>query len=390
MTEFEALKVPGRTLMGPGPSDVDPSVLQAMALPLVGHLDPAFLEIMNDIKAMLRQVFATDNEMTLPMSGTGSSGMETAFVNVLQPGDVAVIGVNGVFGQRMVDVAERCGAKVIQVKADWGRAIEPQQIKDALAAEENVKVVAVVHAETSTGVRQPLAEIGKLARQHDALYLVDAVTSLGGIPVDVDANGIDICYSGTQKCLSVPPGLAPVTFGKKAAEALQNRKQKVQSWYLDLSMIQSYWGKERIYHHTAPINMNYAIREALRNILEEGVDACYERHARLGKALHAGLEAMGIGLHVDEAIRLPQLTTAVIPQGADDAAVRSQLLADYGIEIGGGLGDLKGKVWRVGLMGHSCRQKNVLAFLAALETILKAQGVKVGSGVEAAMAAAAK
>lgn len=386
MNQYQPLNIPERILMGPGPSDVAPSVLRAMASPLLGHLDPVFMTIMNDIMAQLRDVFATKNTLTMPMSGTGSAGMETAFVNVIEPGDVVIVGVKGVFGQRMVDVAQRCGARVVQVEAPWGEAIRPEQIEAALKREKKVKAVAIVHAETSTGVRQPLAEIGRLAHAYDALYIVDAVTSLGGIPVNVDENGIDVCYSGTQKCISAPPGLAPVTLNERAAAVLASRKTKVQSWYLDLNMIQNYWGNERLYHHTAPITMNYAIHEALRLILDEGLDTCYERHARLGRALQTGLESMGLKLLVDEDIRLPELTTVHIPDGVNDAAVRGQLLEQFGIEIGGGLGAFKGRLWRVGLMGHSCQTRHVVTFLSALETALKDQGYTPEIGaVEAAM-----
>lgn len=387
MTELKELRVPSRILMGPGPSDVPPAVLQAMAMPLLGHLDPAFLEIMNDIMDQLRILFGTSNRLTLPMSGTGSAGMETAMVNVLEPGDTIIIGVCGVFGQRMVDVAQRCGATVIPVEAAWGEAIDPVRVKEALERNPGVKAVAVVHAETSTGVRQPLKEIGRLAHEHGALYIVDAVTSLGGIPVDVDANGIDVCYSGTQKCISAPPGLSPVTMNERAAERLRSRKTKVQSWYLDLNMIQNYWGSERVYHHTAPISMNYALREALRLISTEGIEACHQRHALLGRALQTGLQAMGLSMHVCEEIRLPQLTLATVPEGVDEAAVRRRLLEDFGIEISGGLGVLKGKVWRIGLLGHSCRERNVVLFLTALEHILKSQGcpIRTGVAVDAAM-----
>ncbi len=380
MTKVSTLKVPARILMGPGPSDVAPAVLQAMANPLLGHLDPAFLEIMNEIMDQLREVFGTKNQLTMPMSGTGSAGMETAFVNVINPGDVAVVGVNGVFGQRMADVAQRCGAVVKTVEAAWGEAIDPNRIEEVLRSEDKVKLVAVVHAETSTGVMQPLEDISRLAHQYGALFLVDAVTSLGGIPVEVDRFGIDICYSGTQKCISAPPGLAPVTFSQRALDALDGLSDKVQSWYLDLSMIKGYWGQERSYHHTAPISMNYALREALRLILEEGLESTYRRHQILGGALQNGLEAMGLTMHVKEDIRLPQLTVVRIPGGVEDAAVRSRLLLEYGIEIGGGLGPLKGDVWRVGLMGHACRPKNVMTFLTALESILADMGVDVEAG----------
>ena len=390
MNKTNEMHIPDRILMGPGPSDVSPKVLQAMGYPLLGHLDPAFIDIMNDIMKQLRIVFGTENEMTMPMSGTGSAGMETAFVNVIEPGDAVIIGVNGVFGQRMVDVAQRCGANVIQVEAAWGEAIKPEQIEEALKTSGKVKAVALVHAETSTGARQPLKEISKIVHDHDALFIVDAVTSLGGIPVEVDKNKIDICYSGTQKCLSAPPGLAPVTFSKAAVDVLQNRKTKVKSWYLDLNMIQGYWGEERVYHHTAPITMNYALREALRLIIDEGVSNCHQRHQTIGQAFHKGIEAMGLGLHVDASIRLPQLTTVKIPDGVDDMLVRKRLLQEYGIEIGGGLGGLKGKVWRVGLMGQSCKIKHVVLLLSALENILKDQGadVQLGKAVNAAILAA--
>lgn len=364
-------QVPTRILMGPGPSDVHPRVLKALSTPLVGHLDPAFLALMNEVRDLLRQVFGTKNELTLAMSGTGSAGMETVFVNLIEPGDRVVIGVNGLFGQRMVDVASRCGAEVIPVTAPWGEPIPPEAVEKALKqADGPVKAVAMVHAETSTGVWQPLADIGRLAHEHGALFIVDAVTSLGGVPVEVDKNGIDACYSGTQKCLSVPPGLAPVTFSPRAQEVIRTRKTKIQSWYLDLSMIQQYWGEERFYHHTAPISMIYALREGLEVLIEEGLENVYRRHLELGRRLQAALEDMGLTLHVAEAYRLPQLTTVRVPEGIDEAAIRRQLLEVYGIEIGGGLGELKGKVWRVGLMGYSCQLKNVVLFTSALRQLL--------------------
>ncbi|MCG0313799.1 MAG: alanine--glyoxylate aminotransferase family protein [Calditerricola sp.] len=364
-------QVPTRILMGPGPSDVHPRVLKALSTPLVGHLDPAFLALMNEVRDLLRQVFGTKNELTLAMSGTGSAGMETVFVNLIEPGDRVVIGDNGLFGQRMVDVASRCGAEVIPVTAPWGEPIPPEAVEKALKqADGPVKAVAMVHAETSTGVWQPLADIGRLAHEHGALFIVDAVTSLGGVPVEVDKNGIDACYSGTQKCLSVPPGLAPVTFSPRAQEVIRTRKTKIQSWYLDLSMIQQYWGEERFYHHTAPISMIYALREGLEVLIEEGLENVYRRHLELGRRLQAALEDMGLTLHVAEAYRLPQLTTVRVPEGIDEAAIRRQLLEVYGIEIGGGLGELKGKVWRVGLMGYSCQLKNVVLFTSALRQLL--------------------
>lgn len=377
---FKELNPPSRVLMGPGPSDVHPRVLKAMATPLIGHLDPSFLQIMNETMELMRTVFETKNELTLAMSGTGSSGMETVFVNLLEPGDKVVIGVNGLFGERMVDVAERCGAEVIRIEAPWGDIIRPEQVEEVLQEHAEVKAVAVVHAETSTGALQPLSEISQLVHEHEALLIVDAVTSLGGVKVGIDENEVDACYSGTQKCISAPPGLSPVTFSKRAAEAMAKRKSKVQSWYLDLSMIQNYWGQERFYHHTAPISMNYALREALRIVMEEGLENTWERHWKLGRALQSGLEGMGLSLHVAENIRLPQLTSVYIPDGVEDTLVRKQLLEQYGIEIGGGLGALKGKVWRVGLMGFSCQPRNVLLFLAALEEVLAQQGAHVRRG----------
>lgn len=384
---FKELNPPSRVLMGPGPSDVHPRVLKAMATPLIGHLDPSFLQIMNETMELMRTVFETKNELTLAMSGTGSSGMETVFVNLLEPGDKVVIGVNGLFGERMVDVAERCGAEVIRIEAPWGDIIRPEQVEEVLQEHAGVKAVAVVHAETSTGALQPLSEISQLVHEHEALLIVDAVTSLGGVKVGIDENEVDACYSGTQKCISAPPGLSPVTFSKRAAEAMAKRKSKVQSWYLDLSMIQNYWGQERFYHHTAPISMNYALREALRIVMEEGLENTWERHWKLGRALQSGLEGMGLSLHVAENIRLPQLTSVYIPDGVEDTLVRKQLLEQYGIEIGGGLGALKGKVWRVGLMGFSCQPRNVLLFLAALEEVLAQQGANVRRGEGRAIAA---
>lgn len=375
-----------RLLMGPGPSDVHPRVLRAMTTPLLGHLDPEFLKLMNETKDLLKVVFQTENKLTIPMSGTGSAGMETVFVNLVEPGDTVIVGVNGLFGQRMVDVAERCGATVIEVTAPWGEIIEPTAIERALKQNPSTKLVAVVHAETSTGVMQPLKELSKIVHDHNALFVCDMVTSIGGIPTEIDDNDVDAAYSGTQKCLSAPPGLAPVTFNHRALEAMANRKTKVQSWYLDLSMIQNYWNDERFYHHTAPITMVYSLREALRIILEEGLENVYARHKRFGTALHSGLEAMGLELLVKKEHRLYQLTSVLIPNGVNDLEVRKQLLAKYGLEIGGGLGELKGKVWRIGLMGYNATQTNVTQFLAALEDVLREQGFecKPGAGLLAA------
>lgn len=383
---IKELHIPERILMGPGPSNVHPRVLQALSSPLLGHLDPAFLQIMNETMELLRKVYQTNNELTIPMSGTGSAGMETLFANLVEPNDTVIIGVNGLFGMRMVDVASRCGANVVQVHVPWGEMIQPEQIEQALKQHRNVKLVAVVHAETSTGVLQPLQEISKLAHEYDALFICDMVTSLGGSPTEIDKWEIDAAYSGTQKCLSTPPGLAPITLGERATNVLKERKTKVQSWYLDLTMIQNYWGDERSYHHTAPISMAYSLREGLRLIVEEGLQNVFHRHERYGKALHKGLEAMGLKLLVDEKYRLNQLTSVCIPDGVNDLEVRKQLLDQYGIEIGGGLGDLKGKIWRIGLMGYNAKQTNVALILSALEQVLVDQGMKLerGAAIEAA------
>lgn len=366
--------------MGPGPSDVHPAVLQSMSTPLLGHLDPAFLEIMNETMDLLRQVYQTENKVTLAMSGTGSAGMETIFVNLVEPGDKVIIGVNGLFGQRMVDVAARCGAEVIQVDGAWGDIIRPEKVEEVLQQHKDIKLVAVVHAETSTGVRQPLQELSEIVHRHNALFVCDMVTSIGGIPTKIDEYGIDAAYSGTQKCLSAPPGLAPVTLSPRALEVLANRKNKVQSWYLDLSMIQNYWGEERFYHHTAPITMIYSLREALQLIVDEGLDNVFHRHALYGGALQVGLEAMGLELLVNEEDRLHQLTAVRIPTNIQDVEVRKRLLQKYGLEIGGGLGELKGKIWRIGLMGYNARQENVTYALATLEDVLREQGYHFISG----------
>jgi alanine-glyoxylate transaminase / serine-glyoxylate transaminase / serine-pyruvate transaminase len=377
-----------RILLGPGPSNVHSRVLKAMSTPLVGHLDPEFLRLMDETKALLRFVFQTKNTLTLPISGTGSAGMETCFVNLLEPGDEVIVGVNGVFGTRMVDVIERCGAKPVKLETEWGRVFSPDQVREALKQCRQPKLVALVHAETSTGVWQPLEEISSLVHEAGALFVVDAVTSLGGCPVKVDEWRLDACYSGTQKCLSCPPGLSPVTFGQGALEVIRKRKTKVQSWYLDLTMIEKYWGEERVYHHTAPISMNYALREALRLVQEEGLDARFLRHERNHKALAAGLAAMGLPLAAQEGHRLWTLNSVAIPAGVADAVIRRQLLDEYNIEIGAGLGPLRGKIWRIGLMGESSSRSNVLLVLSALEEILRKQGYSCtpGAGVSAAQA----
>jgi len=372
--------------MGPGPSDIHPRVLQAMAAPTVGHLDPYYLQLMDHLQTMLRKLFRTDNPMTFAVSGTGSAGMEATVVNLIEPGDAMVVCVNGVFGGRLVDVAERAGAEVTKVEKPWGEVFTPDDLKEALA--DKPKVVAIVMAETSTGASQPIEEIAKAVHEAGALLLVDAVTSLGGMPVEVDGWGIDAIYSGTQKCLGCPPGLAPVSFSPRAMEVVTQRKTKVRSWYLDVSMLANYWGNERAYHHTAPINMTYGLYEALRAILEEGLEACFTRHQQNHLALKAGLEALSIEFSAQEGHRLPMLNAVKIPAGVDDGVVRKALLDRFGIEIGGGLGAFKGKVWRIGLMGSTSTSANVLLFLAALEQILPEQGhaFTPGSSIAAANA----
>ena len=360
---------PIRILLGPGPSPVHPRVQEALALPVIGHLDPKFLEIMDQTMVMLREAFQTKNRLALPMSGTGSAGMETCFVNLIESGEAVLIGVNGVFGTRMVDVAQRCGAQVDTLESEWGTALDAQKFKDMLG-KKKYKVAALVHAETSTGVLQPLDEIAKVVRESGALFLVDSVTSLGGAPVRVDELGIDACYSGTQKCLSCPPGLSPVTFSDRAVEALRKRKNKVQSWYLDLSMIEKYWGSERVYHHTAPISMNYALHESLRIVLEEGLEKAWQRHRQVHENFIREMRKLELEPAVAESIRAPMINTVRIPEGVDDARVRQRLYDDFNIEIGAGLGPLKGKVWRVGLMGHGARAENVEILSKALKQLI--------------------
>jgi alanine-glyoxylate transaminase/serine-glyoxylate transaminase/serine-pyruvate transaminase len=369
MTTPEVFHLPSRLLLGPGPSMAAPSVLEALSRPLIGHLDPAFVEMMEQIKAMLRAVFRTENRMTFPVSGTGSAGMEFCFVNLIEPGDEVVVGVNGVFGGRMAEVAERCGANVTRVEAPWGRIIEPEAVAEALRG-RNPKLVAVVHAETSTGALTPIPEIARLAHEAGALMLVDAVTSLGGCLVEVDAWGIDAIYSGTQKCLSCPPGLAPVSLGDRALEIATTRRTKVQSWYLDVNLLSSYWGAERVYHHTAPVSMNYALHEALRLVLEEGLDARFARHERNHLRLAEGLAELELELAAQPGHQLWQLNSVAVPDGVEEAVVRARLLRDFGIEIGAGLGPLRGKVWRIGLMGESSTADNVDIVLNALGQIL--------------------
>ena len=381
-----AANAPRRTLMGPGPSDTHPRVLAALAQPTVGHLDPFFLKIMNEVQAMLREVFQTTNGLTIAVSGTGSAGMETCVTNLVSPGDRMVVGVNGVFGGRMKDVAERAGAKVHAMERPFGEVFTLEEIEKAVR-EHKPQVVGIIHAETSTGACQPMEGIAKIVHDAGAVLIMDCVTSLGGRPVCIDEWGVDAAYSGTQKCLSCPPGLSPLTFGPRALERLDARKTKVQSWYLDLSMVRNYWAESsRVYHHTAPINMNYGLHEALRIVLEEGLETRFARHLKNHHALRAGLTAIGIQFAVAEEHRLPMLNAVHIPQGVDDAAIRGRLLNEFGIEIGAGLGPMKGKTWRIGLMGETSSPRNVLIFLSALENCLAAQkfSFQAGASTEAA------
>ena len=359
-----------RLLMGPGPSDVHPRVLAALARPTIGHLDPQFLEILNDVRDMLQAVFQTQNRLTLAVSGTGSAGMETCVVDLIEPGDKMLVCVAGVFGARMVDVAQRAGAQVTRLDVPWGQVFSAEQVLAAIAQHGPFKLIGIVQAETSTGAAQPIPEISRVAHASGALLLVDSVTSLGGMEVDVDGWQIDACYSGTQKCLSCPPGLSPVTFSPAAEEVLATRKTKVQSWYLDMNMVRQYWGSERLYHHTAPINMVYGLHEALRLVLEEGLPARWARHQAQHLALKAGLEQLGLRYLADPAHQLPMLNAVATPDGVDEGVLRRRLLDEYGIEIGGGLGAFKGKAWRIGLMGESATPRHVETLLDALRQLL--------------------
>lgn len=368
---YQDLNVPSRILLGPGPSMVAPRVLAAMASPVIGHLDPEFLTLMREVQDLLRFVFQTENELTVPISGTGSAGMEASLCNFIEPGDQVLIAVMGYFGERMVEMAGRYGAKVDRIDRPWGEAFDPDEIKATLK-QKKYKLLALVHAETSTGVlQQGIAEIAAAAHDTNALLVVDTVTSLGGLPVEVDAWGVDVAFSGTQKSMSAPPGLAPLTVSPRAREVLRNRTTPVGNWYLDLSLLEHYWGEDRTYHHTAPINANYALREALRMVAEEGLEQRFARHRANAEVLWAGLEDLDISIFVPEEYRLTTLTTAVIPPGVDGLAIRKQLLNDYNLEIAGGFGPLVGKIWRIGLMGYSSRRENVLLLLAALREILK-------------------
>ena len=370
MTSVNELNPSKRILMGPGPSDAHPRVLKAMATPLIGHLDPEFLVMMDEIKSMVQQTFQTENQLTFTVSAPGSAGMETCFVNLLEPGDEALVCINGVFGNRMADIVERCGARLIKIEAPWGKPIDPQQVQDVLQSCKP-KIVAIVHAETSTGVLQPLTEISQLAHDAGALFVVDAVTSFCGAEIKVDDWDIDAVYSGSQKCLSAPPGLSPVSFSERAVEVLEQRKTKVQSWFLDLSMVKNYWsGAKRVYHHTAPVSAMYALREALRLVLEEGLEKRFERHRKNHELLKEGLEGLGFSFLVDPEFRLPMLNAVILPDGLDDLQIRKRLLNEYNIEVGGGLGDLAGKIWRVGLMGESSTANHVHLLLAALQKMI--------------------
>jgi alanine-glyoxylate transaminase/serine-glyoxylate transaminase/serine-pyruvate transaminase len=383
-----AVTPPVRTLLGPGPSDIHPRVLAALAQPTVGHLDPYYLRVMDELQSMLREVFRTKNRMTMAISGTGSAGQEAMVVNLVEPGERVLVCVNGVFGGRLADMAERAGGDVTKLERPWGEVFTVAEVKEALA-QVKPKVVAIVMAETSTGAWQPVEEIAAAVRDSGAMLILDTVTALGGVPVEIDKWQIDAVHSGTQKCLSCPPGLAPISLSDRAVEKILKRKEKVRSWYLDISMLANYWGSDRVYHHTAPINMTYGLHEALRIVLEEGLDACFARHRKNHEALKSGLAAIGIGYATQAGRELPQLNAVRIPNGIDDLAVRKRLLEQFGIEIGAGLGAFKGKVWRIGLMGYASRQTNVLLVLAALEQLLAAQGYEFDHGAAVAAANAA-
>ncbi len=368
--QTKQLDVSPRLLLGPGPSNAHPRVLQALGMRQVGHLDPEFLKIMDENMELLRYAWQTDNRFTIPVSGTGSAAMEASIANLVGPGDKVLVGVNGYFGNRLMDMAERYGAEVSHIDCAWGEVFTLNEIRDALKKYQP-NILALVHAETSTGARQPLEEIGELCRNYDCLFLVDTVTSLGGVPVLLDEWKIDVAYSGSQKCLSCPPGIAPLTLGERALEKLKSRKSKVANWYLDMSLLMNYWGGERVYHHTAPINMNYGLREALRIVAEEGLQARWHRHRETARLFWNGLTELGLECHVVAEQRLPSLTTVKIPDDVDGNAVKKYLLSEYNIEIAGGFGELAGKVWRIGLMGYNSRPENVELLLSALKKALE-------------------
>jgi alanine-glyoxylate transaminase/serine-glyoxylate transaminase/serine-pyruvate transaminase len=374
---------PQRILMGPGPSDVSPRVLEALSRPTIGHLDPAFVSFMDEMKVLLKFAFQTDNELTMPVSAPGSAGMETCFVNLVEPGDKVIVCQNGVFGGRMKENVERCGGTAVMVQEEWGRAIDPQKLEDALKANPDTKVVAFVHAETSTGAQSDAKTLAEIAHKHGCLTIVDAITSVGGTPVKVDEWKIDAIYTGTQKCLSCTPGLSPVSFSPDALEKIKSRKTRVQSWFMDLNLVMSYWGgaAKRAYHHTAPINALYGLHEALVMLQEEGLHNAWVRHHENHLALRAGLEAMGLKFVVPEAERLPQLNAIAVPEGVDESMVRAILLSDYNLEIGAGLGAMAGKVWRIGLMGHACTPGNVRLCLNAMDDALGRLRAPITRGV---------
>lgn len=379
---LQSFHPPLRTLMGPGPSDVDPRILQAMSRPTIGHLDPRFIDLMDEIKSLLQLAFRTSNALTLPVSAPGSAGMEAVFANLLEKGDKAIVCQNGVFGGRMKENVERCGAQAVLVQDDWGKSVDLNKVEAALKANPDASVLAFVHAETSTGVRSDAQALAALAQAHGVLVIVDAVTSLGGIELEVDRWGIDAVYSGSQKCLSCVPGLSPVSFSDRAVKRIRSRSTKVQSWFLDMNLIMDYWsgGTRRSYHHTAPVNALYGLHEALLILSQEGLENAWQRHRHYHQALVAGLEAMGLAMLVPGEYRLPQLNTVGVPAGVDEAQVRMALLRDYSLEIGAGLGTLAGKVWRIGLMGYACNRRNVLLCLAALEDVLVSAEADIHTG----------
>ena len=384
----EVPMLPARTLLGPGPSNVSPQVLRAMTQGMIGYLDPDFTKIMDEVTDLIRRVYKTTDGRTMALSGTGMSGMEAGFASLLEPGDTVIMCIYGYFCERMVEIGTRVRANVVPLRSDWGGPFPPEMLEEALKKHKNVKMVSAIHAETSTGVLQPLEGLSKLAKEYDALFMVDAVTSLGGIDVAFDEWDMDYAFSATQKCLGCPPGLSPVSLSARALHVAQNRTEKPFTWYLDLGMLANYWGwgERRVYHHTAPVSMILALREGLRLVLEEGLDNRFRRHADNAAALRAGIEALGLKLVVRPEHRLNQITLVWVPEGVDDAEVRGRLLRGHGIEIGAGLGDFAGRVWRIGLMGESSKQENVIALLSALERILPEVGFEVakGTGVKAA------
>lgn len=364
------VEISGRWLFGPGPSNANPRILAAMSLPPLGHLDPDFLQLMNESQGLLRYVWQTENQMTIPISGTGSAAMEATLANTVEPGDVVLVAVKGYFGNRLVDMAGRYGADVRKITKTWGEAFTLEELTEAVKTHKPA-ILAIVHAETSTGVRQPLEGLGEVCREHNCLLLVDTVTSLGAVPIFLDKWGIDLSYSCSQKGLGCPPGIGPFTMSPRAVEKMQNRRTIVANWYLDMSLLSRYWGSERTYHHTAPINMNYALREALYLLAEEGIENSWKRHQDNAELLWAGLEELGLVCHVDKAFRLPTLTTVRVPDGLDAKAIATKLRLEYNIEIGLGLGELAGKVWRIGLMGYNSHPEKVLLLLGALQKVLK-------------------